>query len=162
MNDRSAPRLPNAAPPAGDARPTRYRLDEQIGFLLRRATQRHLAIFAAGMGGRSGGPDLTPMQWAVLAKLHETGPSAQNLLGRNTAMDAATVKGVVDRLVARGLAETRPDPADGRRRTVALTEEGRQLVERLTPYADAVTEETLAPLTATECDQLAALLKKLG
>src|SRR5919206_5288864 len=80
-----------------------YRLDDQVGFLLRRVTQRHVAIFAEHMG-----EDITPMRWAVLAKLHETGPSSQNRLGRSTAMDGATIKGVVDRLMNRGLIETQP------------------------------------------------------
>ena len=48
--------------------------------------------------------------WAVLAKLTETGPCAQNVLGRLTAMDVATIKGVIDRLTARGL--TLPPAAD--------------------------------------------------
>jgi len=30
--------------------------------------------------------------------LTETGPCSQNLLGRLTAMDVATIKGVIDRL----------------------------------------------------------------
>jgi DNA-binding MarR family transcriptional regulator len=143
-----------------------YRLDEQIGFLLRRATQRHLAIFAAGMraqaNGGGGSAELTPMQWATLAKLYETGASAQNSLGRATAMDAATVKGVVDRLKARGLVESRADPADGRRRSVVLTASGRRHVEQAILQAEAITEATLAPLTDGERETLLALLKKLA
>jgi DNA-binding MarR family transcriptional regulator len=134
-----------------------YRLDEQVGFLLRRATQRHVAIFAGRMGA-----DLTPTQWAALSKLYEEGPTSQNLLGRNTAMDAATIKGVVDRLTARELMETRGDPADGRRRVVALTRAGERLVEGLLAQAATVSEETLAPLTQPEQAQLAALLRKLA
>lgn len=134
-----------------------YRLDDQVGFLLRRANQRHVAIFARRMAA-----GLTPTQWAALAKLHEEGPTSQNLLGRNTAMDAATVKGVVDRLTARGLIETRGDPADGRRRVVALAQKGARLVEALLPKAITITEETLAPLSPEEQAQLTALLRRLG
>src|SRR5271155_1555391 len=90
--------------------PKPYHLDEQIGFILRQVSQRHAALFSAGIGD-----DLTATQWAVLAKLQERGPCSQNRLGRRTAMDAATIKGVVDRLGKRGLIETRPDPEDGRR-----------------------------------------------
>lgn len=139
------------------ADPLDYRLDSQVGFLLRRATQRHVAIFAARMGA-----ELTPTQWAALAKLREEGPTSQNLLGRNTAMDAATVKGVVDRLIARKLIEARGDPADARRRVVALTSEGQRLVDSLLAEAVAITEETLASLTPEERIQLVALLRKLG
>ncbi len=91
-------------------RPSRplYILDEQIGFILRQVWQRHATIFARDIG-----INLTPTQWAALAKLTETGPCSQNQLGRLTAMDVATIKGVIDRLTARGLTETSPDP-DGR------------------------------------------------
>lgn len=150
--------------PAETARDEIYRLDEQIGFMLRRATQRHLAIFAAGMAAAANGKggELTPMQWAALAKLHELGASAQNSLGRATAMDAATIKGVVDRLKARGLVEIRADPEDGRRRLVAITEAGRRVVERAIPHAETVSAETLAPLSNAECATLIALLKKVS
>ena len=67
------------------ARPS-YILDEQIGFVLRQVWQRHATIFA-----REIGINLTPTQWAALAKLTETGPCSQNLLGRLTAMDVATI-----------------------------------------------------------------------
>ena len=45
---------------------------------------------------------LTQTQFAALAKLHEVGPCSQNQLGRLIYLDAATIKGVVDRLSARG------------------------------------------------------------
>lgn len=133
-----------------------YVLDAQVGFLLRQVMQRHTTIFGARMG-----EDLTSTQWAALAKLTEKGPCSQNLLGRLTAMDAATIKGVVDRLVKRGLVETRPDPEDGRRLVVALTAEGAELTARATPIAQEITEETLAPLDGTERGQLLALLARL-
>jgi MarR family transcriptional regulator, lower aerobic nicotinate degradation pathway regulator len=86
---------------------------------------------------------------------------SQNLLGRHTAMDAATIKGVVDRLARRGLAETRIDPDDARRLLVALTDEGAALVEQVTPAALAITEATLGPLVADERAALLALLSRL-
>jgi DNA-binding MarR family transcriptional regulator len=142
-----------AAPAGGPA----YRLDDQVGFLLRQANQRHTAIFAEGIGC-----DLTQTQWAALSKLAETGPVSQNRLGRMTAMDAATIKGVIDRLRLRGLIESRADRDDGRRLVVGLTDAGRGLVEGTVPHALAVTEATLAPLMADERRMLAALLRKLA
>ncbi|QTL02862.1 MarR family transcriptional regulator [Aquabacter sp. L1I39] len=133
-----------------------YHLDAQVGFLLRQVSQRHTTIFGSRIG-----EDLTPTQWAALAKLQEKGPSSQNLLGRLTAMDAATIKGVVDRLVKRGLVETRPDPEDGRRLVAALTPAGAEVVARATPNALAITEETLSPLAPAERVQLLALLERL-
>jgi MarR family transcriptional regulator, lower aerobic nicotinate degradation pathway regulator len=132
-----------------------YDLDTQIGYLLRRVTQRHLALFATAI------PDVTTTQFAVLARLAELGPQSQNLLGRETAMDAATIKGVVDRLVRQGLVATAPDPADRRRLTVGLSAAGRALFDRLTATALQVTDQTLAPLLPAERAQLAALLLRL-
>jgi MarR family transcriptional regulator, lower aerobic nicotinate degradation pathway regulator len=137
------------------ARPA-YILDEQIGFVLRQVWQRHAAIFA-----REIGINLTPTQWAALAKLSESGPCSQNQLGRLTAMDVATIKGVIDRLTARGLTETSADPEDGRRLLVSLTRAGQQLAEKAVPNALAITRETLAPLEPREREMLVALLSKL-
>jgi DNA-binding MarR family transcriptional regulator len=133
-----------------------YVLDDQIGFVLRQVSQRHTTLFAARMI-----EGLTPTQWAVLAKLAEVGPQSQNLLGRHTAMDAATIKGVVDRLTTRGLVSGEPDPADARRLVIGLTPEGSELVARAIPVAEAITEETLAPLTVPERKRLIELLRRL-
>ena len=133
-----------------------YVLDEHVGFILRQVVQRHAAIFAGGMDN-----EITATQWAALAKLRECGPLSQNQLGRLIVMDAATIKGVVDRLAARRLARTSPDPSDRRRYVVDLTPAGRDLVARLAPHAFAITAETLAPLDAQERERLLELLRKL-
>lgn len=132
-----------------------YVLDDQIGYVLRRVTQRHLAIFTERL------PQITSVQWAVLARLSELGPLSQNHLGRMTAMDAATIKGVVDRLARQGLVETAADPNDKRRLTVSLTGAGAALFSDGVATAVKVSAETLGPLTAPERAQLLALLLKL-
>ncbi|GLH81365.1 transcriptional regulator [Bradyrhizobium sp. SSBR45G] len=135
---------------------TNYVLDDQIGFILRQVWQRHTMIFARDIGS-----NLTPTQWAALSKLVETGPCSQNQLGRFTAMDVATIKGVIDRLTARGLTETSSDPQDGRRLLVSLTRAGQQLAEKTAPLALAISKETLAPLDAKERETLLGLLSRL-
>lgn len=132
-----------------------YELDQQVGFLLRQVNQRHLAIFGRRM------PELTPMQFATLAKLNEQGAVSQNELGRQTAMDAATMKGVIDRLGRKGLVETRPDPDDQRRLLAELTAEGRALYASLAGEGHRITAETMAPLKAEEQRQFVKLLRKL-
>ena len=132
-----------------------YRLDDQIGYILRRVTQRHLAIFAAAI------PEVTTTQFAVLARLVETGPMSQNQLGRAAAMDGATIKGVVDRLAKLGFVTTAADPADRRRLTVALTPAGKNLFANRLQTAIQVSQDTLAPLTADEQHSLMTLLARL-
>ncbi len=133
-----------------------YELDEQVGFILRKANQRHLAIFAARIG------DLTPPQFAALAKLYSVGATSQNQLGQLVAMDAATIKGVIDRLKARGLVALEPHESDRRRLMVSLSPDGQEIVEALLPEALEVTEETLAPLTPRETATFLRLLSKLA
>ncbi len=145
-----------AAKAAAKPARTAYVLDDQIGFILRQVWQRHTMIFARDIGS-----NLTPTQWAALSKLLEAGPCSQNQLGRLTAMDVATIKGVIDRLTARGLTETSSDPQDGRRLLVSLTRAGQQLAEKTAPLALAISKETLAPLDAKERETLLSLLSRL-
>ncbi len=147
MSDKPAPLKPSANPP--------YRLDDQVGFLLRRAQQRHLSIFSEHI------PDFTPTQFAAMAKLHEAGALSQNELGRQAAMDAATIKGVIDRLRKRGLISTRRDDRDQRRIYLDLTAEGRNQYLVQVAKAATVTARTVSPLNEAEHMQLVSLLKKL-
>jgi DNA-binding MarR family transcriptional regulator len=140
------------------SKPEPYVLEAQVGHLLRRAHQRHVAIFLAAMGEE--GP--TPTQFAALAKLADAGEVSQNRLGRLTAMDPATIKGVVSRLVARGLVERAADPQDQRRITLRLTEAGRALVAQLIERARAATQGTLSPLSPAEQRRLVTLLGKIA
>src|SRR5712691_10997276 len=127
------------------ARGARYVLDEQVGFLLRVAMQRHTAIFMSRMIA-----DLTQTQFAALAKLFAVGPCSQNQLGRLIYLDAATTKGVVDRLEARRFVTACPDPHDRRRRAIALTDSGRAVADDAVKVALQITRQTLTPLKASE------------
>ncbi len=84
--------------------------------------QRHTSIFMSEMTDK-----LTQTQFAALARLLEVGPCSQNHLGRLIYLDAATIKGVVDRLKLRRLITTQDDPNDRRRRAITLTEKGRNV-----------------------------------
>lgn len=132
-----------------------YRLDDQVGFIFRRATQRHLGIFAGEI------PDLTPTQFAAIAKLHERGAVSQNELGRQTAMDAATIKGVIDRLRKKSYVTTRRDSNDQRRIFVELSAEGRKIYAASEDAAHRITEQTLSPLSPAERATFLKLLTKI-
>jgi DNA-binding MarR family transcriptional regulator len=134
-----------------------YRIEEQVGYLLRRAHQRASAIFQVSIGD----PNITPTQYSSLVKLNEYTELSQNLLGRLVGMDKATMQGVVRRLKERGLVDSRPDPGDARRTLLSLTTEGQRLVNKLLINGPAVSRETMKPLTAQEQRQLLELLSKI-
>ncbi len=136
----------------------RYRVERQIGYLLRRAHQRASAIFQEQIGD----PNITPTQFSSLVKLHEEGELSQNHLGRLVGMDKATTQGVIRRLKARNLVSARADPGDARRTRLRLTLEGERLVQRLMLAGPRVTTETLKPLSAEEQRQLVNLLARIA
>jgi DNA-binding MarR family transcriptional regulator len=131
-----------------------YELDVQIGFVLRRAHQRHVAIFAECLSDYA----LTPQQFSTLAKIRETGGVSQNRLGRLTAMDPATILGVVQRLSQRGLIERAPDPIDPRSIRLTLTAAGQVLITEAIPHALEATNRTLSSLTPAQRKELVSLL----
>ena len=135
-----------------------YVLEEQVGHLLRRAHQRATSIFL----GEFGNGHLTPTQWAALVKLSGHGALSQNHLGRMTAMDPATIQGVIRRLVERKLIARRADRADRRRSVLTLTPAGHDLVEAHRAAAARISDATLEPLTARQRAQFLDLLKRLG
>lgn len=134
-----------------------YRLDDQVGHLLRRAYQRA----SSHLAGRIRSLDLTPVQHATLIRLWELGPLSQNQLGRVVAMPPANIHSLVRRLESRGLVRRDPSTKDKRLLTVSLTEEGRKLVETLIPLDSASTEAALKGLDETERHTLYAILRKM-
>jgi DNA-binding MarR family transcriptional regulator len=146
-----------AAHAAKDDEVAAYVLEDQAGHLLRRAHQRHAVIFQEGMGD----VQLTPTQYAALVKIRDTGQISQNQLGRLTAMDPATIQGVVQRLAARGLVDRTPDTQDRRLMQLRLTAKGRALVQTAVARGIAITEATLAPLSESERPLFLSLLRKI-
>lgn len=132
-----------------------YRVEDQIGFKLRLANQKHLEVFSAMM------PEVTPTQFAVLAKLLERGSLSQNRLGRLVHLDAATIKGVVDRLLRKEFVDRTRSATDLRRLNVSLTAKGRSFCNDATKTASQISDRTAAKLTPRELDRLIALLDKL-
>lgn len=155
MKSTKASRVPSHPAPSDNDAP--YILEEQIGFQLRVAMQRHTTIFTAAIV-----EGVTQTQFATMVKLRDVGSCPQNQLAQLVALDAATMNGVVERLCARGLLESSSDPRDGRRRLTALTPRGRTLLDKCLSIAPQITEETLAPLSAAERQKLSRLLKKIA
>jgi len=128
-----------------------YVLSEQIGHLLRRAYQRHTAIFQQEI------PDerLTSVQFAVLVATRDLRAAPIVQISHVTGIDHATLRDIVLRLKKRGLLIVRTGVEDRRQRLVSLSPSGTALVDETVPSAARVTENTLAPLNA--CERIAAL-----
>ena len=133
-------------------------LDGQAVHLLRCAQKRASALFAAELGDKH----LTPAQYLAINRLYDLKRVSQNQLGRMTAMDPATIQGVVQRLMGRGLLERKPDGKDRRRVLLRLTDAGRSTVEEINDRISTINDRILQPLSRPERDQFIHLLRRLG
>lgn len=134
-----------------------YDLDAQIGFLLRRAHQRHVSIFKQYMTH-----DLTPQQLAVLGRLQEVGALSQNELGRQTAMDQSTINGVVKRLLKSGLLIKKHDDKDRRRIFLELSDHGKAVFQEVFETAQNISKMTLEPLKPQKKLELLKMLELIS
>ncbi|WOX14927.1 MarR family winged helix-turn-helix transcriptional regulator [Streptomyces sp. N50] len=126
-----------------------------IGVLVRRARRQPVE------GG------LTMPERTALAQLDRAGPTTSSALAREAQITAQAMGATLNALRTRGLVERRPDPDDGRRAVLTVTDAGRQALRnkrnaRAELLARALTSGAFTP---TELEQLAAaapLLERLA
>ena len=126
-----------------------------IGVLVRRARQVPVE------GG------LTMPERSALSRLDRAGPTTSSALAREAQITAQAMGATLNALRTRGLVERRPDPDDGRRAVLTVTDAGRQALRnkrnaRAELLARALTSGAFTP---TELEQLAAaapLLERLA
>jgi DNA-binding MarR family transcriptional regulator len=110
--------------------------------------------------------DLTAPEMTALSRLDRNGPTTPSALARAEQITPQGMGATLNGLVRRGLVQRRPDPDDGRRTVMSLTEAGEQVVRtkrsaRTQQLADALAarftpEERKALMAA------APLLERLG
>ncbi len=152
--------MANAAQKHGDTarKPAaEYDLQTAPGHLIRRAQQIAVAIFAEETGGQ----ELTPVQFALLAELSRHPTVDQVTLAAHIAVDVATLGQVVLRLEQRGLLARAADADDRRRKRLAITRRGRAQLAKIVPAVAAAQTRILAPLSADEQAVFCRLLAKL-
>ncbi|MEU0134125.1 MarR family transcriptional regulator [Streptomyces sp. NPDC006296] len=136
MSDTAA--TPGNTPPRAPADPTAEQvaadLAAEVGRLLRRL--------------RSSSADtlLTPSQRSVLARLQDGGPATTAALARAELVRPQSMRLTLGALEDRGLVSRAPDPADGRKSVVSVTEEGSTVLAGVRAakrdwLADAITAE---------------------
>ncbi|MDV9176644.1 MarR family transcriptional regulator [Streptomyces sp. W16] len=126
-----------------------------IGVLLRRVRQVPVE------GG------LTMPERTALAQLDRTGPTTSSALARDAQITAQAMGATLGALRTQGLVERRPDPDDGRRVVLTVTDAGRQaLRNKRNARAELIGRAlTGGAFTPTELEQLAAaapLLERLA
>lgn len=146
------------APNNQEASGSGYKFTEQVGHLLRRAYQRHVAIFQQTI------PDsqLTAGQFVVMCAIQEHGSCSLSEIARATAIDQATVRGIIERLTSRKLIAVSHDASDRRKVVVLLSPAGKALIDEVVPFAQDITERTMGTLNPAERVALLYLLRKMS
>ena len=125
--------------------------------LIRRTHQIAVALFmeeAAAFG-------VTPVQFAILSALMDSPGQDQVSLAARVAFDAATSGSVIGRLETKGWVRRQADPLDRRRKRLWITPQGRAVALQMKRAATRTQKRLMAPLDATEREQLGRLLGKL-
>jgi DNA-binding MarR family transcriptional regulator len=133
-------------------------LSRRPGFLLRKAHQVAVAIFAEEVGSIA----LTPPQHNVLSAVHARPGSHQTEISRMVGYDRATVGAVLAGLEARELIKRDGSARDRRLKTLKLTRRGRQLLEASNAAMERINERIVAPLAPRERELFIALLAKIA
>jgi DNA-binding MarR family transcriptional regulator len=110
--------------------------------------------------------ELTLPESSALVRLDRAGPATSSALARLEQISPQSMGMTLAGLEARGLVERRPDPGDGRRAVISVTDAGRQLRRnRRNQSTEAMARALSAAFTGAELDQLLAaapLLERLA
>jgi DNA-binding MarR family transcriptional regulator len=125
-----------------------------IGLLVRRLRQVPV------QGG------LTLSETSALARLDRGGPMTPGELAKQEQISPQSMGATLAALEARGLVDRRPDPADGRRAVMSITDQGLELLRsRRNAKVQQLSRALAAEFSPAELEHLAAaapLLERLG
>ena len=108
-------------------------------------------------------PDLsiTSDQWVILKRISEREALNQREVAAVTGKDPASITRTLDLLAKKAWVERQEIANDRRAYQVVLTDEGKDLVERLTPLAKETREAGLDGIAAEEFEQFKLTLNKI-
>ncbi len=130
-------------------------LFDQPGHLIRRANQ-----IATGTFNDLVGPEITPIQYAILRMVHEKPGIDQVGLARQIALDTSTTALTAARLEAKGLITRTVAERDRRQLVLVLTSDGESLLATLVNGVHNMRTKLLDALDPSEQELFMALLKK--
>lgn len=104
---------------------------------------------------------LTIALWPTMMCLWEEEGINQREIADKSKVENSTTTRTLDKLEKLGLVERRNDPNNRRSFRIYLTEDGRNLKEKLLPVPMTVNQDLLSALSADEQQQILLLLQKM-
>lgn len=147
----------NASDSTKNAAAKEYVFSDQVGHLLRRAYQRHVAIFQQSISDSH----LTAAQFVALCAIRQFGSCSLSDIVKTTAIDQATIRGIIERLKGRKVIKLSHDETDRRKVIVSLTPAGEAILDETVPAAFAVSDATFGNLNPAERVAIVYLLRKM-
>ena len=130
-------------------------LYDQPGHLLRRAHQIAVGTFKELVG-----PDITPVQFAILRMVHERPGTDQVQLANMIALDNSTTALTAARLESKGLLSRQVGENDKRQLRLTLTSAGEALLDSWVSGVHRMRANLLQALDGDEKETFIRLLKK--
>lgn len=131
----------------------RAQLSKFTGSLIRRAQQRHVAVWQTVVSS-----DISSVQYAALVVLSHNPGASQRELGDGLDLDRSTIADIVSRMVRKGLIARGQSLDDKRRKTLHLTDEGEAQLLALQPGVERVEDVLTGSLEDKEIMELKRLL----
>ncbi|HNP72019.1 MAG TPA: MarR family winged helix-turn-helix transcriptional regulator [Kouleothrix sp.] len=145
-------------PPKHHALETHFSRPKSLGYL----SYRLARLFSRALDSRLAAHGVPIGQFRVLLILWEVEQSTQAELAHYLDIEQPTAAATISRMQRDGLITTSPDPADGRRLLIRMTERGRALRGPLTAEAQYINDLAIEGMTAAEAEQALDLLARLG
>lgn len=130
-------------------------LSQEFFYLLRKVQQKHVSLWS------SYPTETTRSQYVALRNLREFPGIEPVDLAQHTAIDKATLTGILDRLEHNGYVQRLVSETDKRRRTLHITQAGNELLDGLEDTAKAINRKFFNDLSLEREVELVDLMRML-
>lgn len=134
-----------------------YTEDDSLGYLLNRADLKVKNHFQRLIKSCN----VTREQWTILSQLYDADGISQKKLSEHTLKDQAAVTRMLDTMERKGLVRREVNPTDRRAFSIYLTESGKNLRNKIVPFAEQCLWDATAGMSETEVCALKTLLRKV-
>ena len=134
-------------------------VEYMTGFMIERSSKRMKQVCQQIL--KENGFNITVDQWVVLQELNNNDGQGQIALANSTFKDAPTITRIIDLLSQKGYLERVNNPEDRRRFKICLTQEGRQLIQEVSPHIFAFRKKAYEGLNQDQMDNLKVALNHI-